>query len=184
MTSRFLTSCLLSLSLGAGAVQADDYNDYLIDQSSRIANGSAAVQDLFGNPQLVSLAEAGNVRAQYELGMLKYSLGDNAGIQWLEKAAAQGNVRAQFILGGIYIEGKAAPRDMKKAFNLVDTCSKLGNPECSFYVGMFYEEGHGVVLKNAALAKWYQEDAANSGFQRAIDHLCGTRKDCQYRRKD
>lgn len=179
-----LAPAIIALSLVSGIVQADTYNDYILEQTSRSDSGAATVQDLFGNPQLEALATAGDVRAQYELGMLQYSMGDSSGVKWLEKAAAQGNVRAQYIVGGIYTEGKAAPRDLNKAFALMDSCSKLGNPECSFYLGMFYEEGYGVVQPNASLAKWYQEEAANYGVKRAIEHLCKGKADCPYPTKN
>lgn len=180
---KILVPIFLSLWITPGCALADTYNDYVIEQASRVDNAAATIQDLFGNPRLETLAAAGDVRAQYELGMLKYSLGDNSGVQWLEKAAAQGNVRAQYTLGGVYAEGKAATRDLNRAFSMMESCSSLGNPECSFYLGMFYEEGLGEVRPNAALANWYQVEAAHYGVKRAVDHLCRGKQDCKYQLK-
>lgn len=176
---KFLCIAFL-LGLAPSTVLADSYNNYIIDQSARLKNQVASVEDLFGSPRLEALANAGDIRAQYELGMLRHSVGDESGVKWLEKAANQGNVRAQYLLGALYIEGKFVERDLKKSFELMDKCSRLGNPDCSFYVGVFYEEGFGIVKQNTALAHWYLSEAAAQGVKKAIDRLCKGKEKCEY----
>tara|TARA_R110000851_G_C13101088_1_gene568333 strand:+ start:5962 stop:6504 length:543 start_codon:yes stop_codon:yes gene_type:complete len=162
-------------------VNAQTYNDYIIELTTRVEGPGSSVQDMFGNPQLVALAEAGDVRAQYDLGMKKFHMGDEAGLSWLDKAADQGHVGALFFLGGIYTEGVDAPRDLEKAFTYIDSCSKLGNYDCSFYLGLFYEEGLGGAEPNAQIANWYLKEAAISGVDNAIEHLCKYDPDCDFK---
>ena len=72
------------------------------------------------------LAEQGNTRAQYYLGVL-YANGhgvpqdDGQARQWWEKAAAHGYEKAQYILGVLYGSGYGMPQDLVQAhkwFNL------------------------------------------------------------------
>lgn len=66
-------------------------------------------------------AEAGNVRAQAELGWM-YSNGRGVpqnfllAAKWYRKAAEQGNGNAQFALGLLYNKGEGVPRDLVLAY--------------------------------------------------------------------
>ena len=57
-----------------------------------------------------SLAEKGNGRAQYDLGVM-YRNGSGvpqdygAAVSWFQKSADQGSVNAQYSLGALYLEG-------------------------------------------------------------------------------
>ena len=66
------------------------------------------------------LAEAGDPRAQYNLGSLYY---DGRGvpqdrdlaIKWWGEAAGQGVIEAQHNLGLVFLSGDGAPKDLEKA---------------------------------------------------------------------
>ncbi len=72
------------------------------------------------------LAEQGDARAQYNLGLM-YTNGlgvpqdDATAVSWYRKAAEQGFAEAQFNLGSMYYGGKGVPQDYVQAhmwFNL------------------------------------------------------------------
>ncbi|MEK9669686.1 MAG: tetratricopeptide repeat protein, partial [Gammaproteobacteria bacterium] len=66
------------------------------------------------------LAERGDARAQFTLGML-YAEGEGVpqdyktALKWFTRAAEQGIARAQFNLGKLYAEGEGVPQDYKTA---------------------------------------------------------------------
>lgn len=68
-----------------------------------------------------TLAEAGNARAQYTLGVM-YAKGFGVpknypeGIKWYRKSAEQGNALAQLNLGTMYGEGRGVPRNYVIAY--------------------------------------------------------------------
>ena len=78
------------------------------------------------------LAEQGNARAQYYLGVL-YSNGQGVpkdyvqAWQWYEKAAAQGIARAQYSLGTLYSNGDGVPQDFVQAHKWYSLAGANGN---------------------------------------------------------
>jgi len=78
------------------------------------------------------LAEQGNARAQYYLGVL-YSNGQGVpkdyvqAWQWYEKAAAQGIARAQYNLGTLYSNGDGVPQDFVQAHKWYSLAGANGN---------------------------------------------------------
>ncbi|TKS60033.1 MAG: hypothetical protein EWM72_01718 [Nitrospira sp.] len=67
-----------------------------------------------------TLAEKGDARAQFYLGML-HDFGQGVprdyvqARQWYGKAAAQGYAKAQYMLGWLYVHGKGVPQDFVQA---------------------------------------------------------------------
>lgn len=98
---------------------------------------------------IMPLAEAGDARAQTNLGML-YSLG--LGIQkdfakaayWTRKGAEAGNPKAQSNLGLIYFFGNGVEQDDKLAANWFGKAAAQGNGEAQISLGVMYLEGRGV----------------------------------------
>jgi uncharacterized protein len=71
------------------------------------------------NRELRSVAEQGNARAQFELGIVyQYGLGVDVNFaeaaDWFQKAANKNYVLAQLNLGTMYVEGQGVPQDYKK----------------------------------------------------------------------
>ena len=78
------------------------------------------------SPELVKKAEAGDAKAQCNLGTC-YARGEGVtqdykeAIKWWTKAAEQGNVNAQFYLASCYGLGQGVTKDEKEA---VKWCTK------------------------------------------------------------
>ena len=72
------------------------------------------------SPELVKRAEAGDAKAQCDLGVFYYK-GDGVtqdykeAVKWLTKSAEQGNLIASYILGHCYYFGKGVAKDEKEA---------------------------------------------------------------------
>lgn len=69
----------------------------------------------------IRAAEAGNIEAQFLLGVIYYE-GENTArdfkeaIRWYQAAAEQGHAEAQYNLGYCYADGQGVGQDMKEAF--------------------------------------------------------------------
>jgi hypothetical protein len=87
-----------------------------------------------------SLAERGDARAQFHLGML-YENGDGIPVdygkarEWYEKSAAQGEANAQFYLGLLSAFGRGGPLDLSQASCGTAWQRKTGMP-ARLYTGM------------------------------------------------
>lgn len=150
---------------------ASNYIDYIIEQTEKAESKSLTVIDILGSPTLLSAAESGDIRAQYELGMKNLVADSSDSILWFRKAAAQGHTESQFYMGGFYLTGEYVNQDYEKSFDYMNSCSKTGSPKCTFYVGYFYEHGLGVIKVNQAVAQWFYEEAANGGYEKATQYI-------------
>ncbi len=67
------------------------------------------------------LAEQGNAKAQYNLGLMYYN-GEGVpqdyaeAVKWYRKAAEQGHAKAQLFLGNMYGNGQGVPQDYVQAY--------------------------------------------------------------------
>lgn len=95
------------------------------------------------------LAEAGDARAQYQLGLM-YQKGEGVDADPAEAArlfglaAGQGHSPSSFNLAQLYYTGNGVPRDHGEAARLAEQAAKLGNAEAQFFLGALYQLGHGV----------------------------------------
>jgi uncharacterized protein len=109
--------------IAAGAVRAALAFVVLAAHAGPLEDGVAAYKrgDYATALRLLSpLAESGNARAQYNLGvMYKDGRGvprdDVEAATWLRKAADQGFSRAQFAMGVMYQNGRGVPQDDAEA---------------------------------------------------------------------
>lgn len=89
-----------------------------------------------GVEQYIALAEANNLEAQIQLGMM-YTLGQHIeqsydeGRFWLERAATQGAAHAQLNLGNLYAEGIGVDKDLVKAMAWYSIAADNGDPAAS-----------------------------------------------------
>ncbi|MDP2356017.1 MAG: hypothetical protein Q8M31_08130 [Beijerinckiaceae bacterium] len=120
------------------------------------------------------LAAAGDVHAQYELGV-RFAEGRNGprdqakAIEWLTKAADQNFPPAQYRLGVVYEKGIGAPRDSERARALYVVAAESGNVKAMHNLGALLADGGADGKPDyAAAARW---------FKRAAEH--GVR-DSQY----
>jgi hypothetical protein len=78
------------------------------------------------------LAEAGDIRAQYDLGVM-YDTGqgvpqsDEEALKWYKLAAKQGEGRAQYNLGLMYMNGQGVPQDYVEAYLWISLSAAQGN---------------------------------------------------------
>src|SRR5260221_4518782 len=88
-----------------------------------------AVTDL---ENVKTLANAGNVDAEYLLGLLYYHGRGTAkdlveGVKWIRKAAEEGNADAQTDLGGCYDSGEGVSKDSVEAVKWYRKAAEQGN---------------------------------------------------------
>lgn len=116
------------------------------------------------------LAEAGDARAQYQLGLL-YAEGRGVGSNFekatglFAKAAAQGHVDAQFALGLMYERGQGVDQDAAEAMRLYRTAADAGHPDAQFFLGVASLNGDGTPVDEAEGVKWIKAAAAGGQGQ-------------------
>ncbi len=121
-------------------------------------------------------AEAGNVRAQVQLGWY-YQQGeqgliqdDAAAARWYALAVAKGDAEAQMYLGWLTQEGRGVGQDYARAAELFAAAGKQGNAQAQMYLGWLYQEGNGVAQDYEQAADWYRK-AADQGNAQAQMYL-------------
>ena len=146
----------------------------------------AAESNLPGDyvPSYVSVAENGNAKSRYRLG-LRFERGvgsapDHArAAHWYRKAASQGMRRAAFRLGLLYQDGRGIGQDHKLAVRWYRDAAEAGLPEAQFNLGYLYERGLGLKADGVQAANWYRRAAIQGevqayrslGMLYAIGHL-------------
>ena len=117
------------------------------------------------------LAEAGDARAQFNLGLL-YDTGrgvrrdiDQA-VFWLERAAQQGLSEARHNLGLIYLSAERGPLDYAKALGYLQPAAEAGFARSLYTLGKMYEYGLGVAQDDVQMVELVRL-AAEAGFDRA-----------------
>jgi TPR repeat protein len=84
------------------------------------------------------LAEQGDARAQFHLGML-YENGDGIPVdygkarEWYEKSAAQGEANAQFYLGLLSAFGRGGPLDLSQAYMWYSLAAENGHARAALH---------------------------------------------------
>ena len=112
------------------------------------------------------LAEQGDARAQYNLGVL-YRKGrgvpqdDVQARQWYEKAAVQGQAKAQYNLGTLYFNGEGVPKDYQQALRWFRMAADQGEAVAQTKIGIMYDDGQGVPHDFVQAHKWYNLAATN-----------------------
>ena len=106
------------------------------------------------------LAEAGNVVAQYNLGIM-YTNGQGVpqdhkeAVKWFRLAAEQGDVDAQYNLAIKYDNGDGVPQDYKEAMKWYRLAADQGYAQAQSNLGTMYEYGDGVLQDNTMAHMWY-----------------------------
>ncbi len=118
------------------------------------------------------LAEQGNAKAQYNLGLM-YRKGqgvaqdDAEAVGWWRKAAEQGDARAQSNLGVMYAKGQGVPQDDAKAVGWYRKAAEQGHAKAKYNLGWMYRKGRGVPQDYLRAYEWY--DLAASKFSPGED---------------
>ncbi|NLI76042.1 MAG: sel1 repeat family protein [Candidatus Riflebacteria bacterium] len=92
-------------------------------------------------------ARRNEAEAQFRLFQMdlegKVVLGENEGMQWLQKAAASGHAQAQCLLGVWYYDHPAGDRDRQRAFHLLQKAARHDQPIAHLYLGRIHSTGEG-----------------------------------------
>ena len=112
-------------------------------------------------PFLVNAGNAGDVKTQYDLGLIYINAKQDAqAVKWFKKAADKGNVGATYYYGMMLMEGKGVPMDKKAGANYVLRAAEKDFPGAMYYIANCYMEGDGVVRNAEQAVKWYKAAAA------------------------
>lgn len=136
-------------------------------------------------PALVARAGAGDVEAQFTIGM-DYRHGTGGvgsrnplkSFEWLSAAAAQGHAKAQAAVGTCYAYGHGAGKNTSIAYEWFRKASLQGAPEGDCGIAECYQYGWGVEQNIAEAMQWFRK-AAEKGYHEGqlwigIGHLNGT----------
>lgn len=114
-----------------------------------------------------SLAESGDVRAQYGLGVLyERGSGDLAtdlgrAANWYARAVEQGHPAAQNNLGLMFAQGRGVRRDPARAAELWRSAADSGHLMAQYNLGLAYYRGEGVQRDNRAALRWFRHAGEN-----------------------
>ncbi|MFU8837957.1 MAG: tetratricopeptide repeat protein [Thiohalomonadaceae bacterium] len=119
-------------------------------------------------PEIQKAAEAGDPRAQFQLGAL-YANGkgvsqdSDQALHWLRAAAEQGWVAAQTLLGWCYVQREGFVHDPSEAHRWYSSAAEHGDVDAMCALGDLYAQGAGAIEKNTqAMLHWYQQAANNN----------------------
>ncbi len=115
--------------------------------------------------QLPPLAESGDPKAQYLLGLMYYrghgvKQDDALAAKWFHRAADQGQAEAQFNLGVMYAEGQGVPQDNAEGIRWYRLAADQGEPRAQYNLGVSYAEGYGVEENFVTAYVWFNLAAA------------------------
>ena len=115
------------------------------------------------------LAEAGNVNAQYFLGIM-YLNGQGTkknwaeASKWFQASAEQGDVGAQFLIGEMNLKGMGLAQDYQKAGSWYKKAAEKDYPDAQYRLGEWYAKGKGGE-KNLILSYVWLKLASANGIQ-------------------
>jgi uncharacterized protein len=107
------------------------------------------------------LADAGDVRAEFLLGVL-YSKGQAVpqnfyeAAKWYRKAATKGHAPSQTALGLSYELGRGVERDFADASTWYRKAADQGDLEGQYYLAQMYESGYGVPQDYVLAHLWFE----------------------------
>jgi hypothetical protein len=113
------------------------------------------------------LAEQGNEKAQYYLGLM-YKRGDGVAkddtqtVYWYRKAAEQGYSLAQYYLGLMYRQGAGIAKDDTQAVYWYRKAAEQGYSKAQYNLGFMYANGRGIA-EDYILAYMWANLAAGQG---------------------
>ena len=107
------------------------------------------------------LAETGDKRAQYTIGLAHYigvgaPLDYEEAARWYRLAAEQDHVDAQVKLGAMLLAGRGVERDLSAAADWYERAAEQGNVEAQNAIAGLYLTGNGVDQDDFEAARWYR----------------------------
>jgi TPR repeat protein len=136
-----------------------------------VIHAAHAQQEKFDPDALRQLAERGEAKAQFELGLRLLGgeglpKDEQQAAEWLQKAAAQHLPGAMNALGTLHEEGVGVPKDQKKALEWFTKGANAGDPMAQLNLAESYDKGNGVEKSPAEALKWLKK-AANQNLPQA-----------------
>ena len=129
-------------------------------------------------PKLLILAQKGEAKAQYHLGVL---FNDGKGVpqdftqaaKWYTQAASQGHVKAQLYLGLLYQKGQGVEQDYRQAAIYYLKAASQGDTKAQYYLGLLFYGGKGVGQNKEEALKWLKKSAegGNEEAKSALDKI-------------
>ncbi|WP_404406264.1 peptidoglycan-binding protein [Pelagibacterium halotolerans] len=115
--------------------------------------------------QLREAAEAGDMRAQFEVGAILteghvVAQDITQAAAWYERAAAQGFAPAQYRLGNLYENGQGVEKDLEQARLWYQRAAEAGNRMSMHNLASLYAGGELSSQDFEAAAHWFEEAAA------------------------
>ena len=119
--------------------------------------------------EFTSVAEAGDARAQYYLGLMRLGgLGatrdEGKAADYLGRAAAQNHAQAQALLGALYLQGRGVPKDEAQGADLVRRAAESGLASAQHAMGQLLADGRGGLPKDPATAAQWFKAAADQNY--------------------
>jgi len=147
----FLLICAVLIPFGSVSAQSSEYEQAFNAYQNQQFNSAENIW--------VSLASAGDVNAQYALGVmhLRKEASDSspvAAFSWFEKAAGQGHATAMFNLGVAYWEGAGVSQDKGTAVDLWQEAALKGDSGAQYNLGLAYYIGEEKAVDLDQASKW------------------------------
>ncbi len=147
----FLAICTMLFSVGTVVAQSSEYEQAFNAYQNQQFDSAESLW--------VSLANAGDVNAQYALGVmhLRKEASDSspvAAFSWFEKAAGQGHATAMFNLGVAYWEGAGVSQDKATAVDLWQEAALKGDSGAQYNLGLAYYIGEEKAVDLDQASKW------------------------------
>lgn len=112
------------------------------------------------NLSLEQAAQAGDLTAQYELGLQRVAAGrTQEGVTLLRRAADRGFAMAQYRLAKIYERGEGVAADLTVARQWTERAAAGGNRRAMHDLGVYFARGEGAPLDEAAAFRWFRQAA-------------------------
>ncbi len=137
------------------------------DAADNVASADSTPNNI---ADLIKKAEAGDVKAQYFLGIAYTWKGSNnpeESKRWYSKAASsyrvmaeRGDAASQYALGTMYDQGKGVMQDHTEALRWFRKAATQGYADAQSLLGFRYERGMFVPQDHAEALRWYRKAAA------------------------
>jgi len=163
---KIITGLALSMLLSSGVANAADFYKGL--DAFNAGNYKNALAEW------TPLAEQGDARAQYSLGIM-YDNGegvpenDKTAVKWYTKAAEQGLANAQDDLGIMYNYGDGVPENDKTAVKWHTKAAEQGLANAQYNLGVMYANGDGVLTDNRRAYMWFSLGSYNGSEAASIN---------------
>lgn len=118
-----------------------------------------------------ALAERGDAKAQFQLGM-SYRNGQadsqdsTLAYKWIAQSAQQGHADAQYVVGTMHLAGHGVLQSFPTAIEWFERAAQQNHADAQYNLGRMYRRGYGIAASNTKAYMWFNLAAAQ-GHDRA-----------------